>query len=76
MLARIPKCTIATGLLLVGCGLFLGACATQKDPPALVSDPDAKKESQIPWNKQEKWESEGQYGGLSGMSDRRTGVNH
>jgi outer membrane biogenesis lipoprotein LolB len=73
MLARIPKRKIATGLLLVWCGLFLGACATQKDPPALVNDPDAKKESQIPWNKQEKWESEGQ---LAGMSDRRTGVNH
>jgi outer membrane biogenesis lipoprotein LolB len=72
MLARIPKRTIATALLSVWCGLFLGACATQKDPPALVSDPDAKKESQIPWNKQEKWESEGQ---LSGMSDRRTGAN-
>jgi outer membrane biogenesis lipoprotein LolB len=72
MLARIPKRTIAAGLLLVSCGFFLGACATQKDPPMLVDDPDAKKESQLPWNKQEKWESEGQ---LSGMSDRRTGAN-
>lgn len=77
MLARIPKRTIATALLLVICGLFVGACATQKDPPVLVNDPDAKqKESQLPWNQQEKWESEGQYGGLSGMSDRRTGSNH
>ena len=43
----------------------------------LVNDPDAKqKESQLPWNQQEKWESEGEYGGLSGMSDRRTGPNH
>jgi outer membrane biogenesis lipoprotein LolB len=68
MLARIPKRTIAAGLLLVGCALFLSACATEKPAPALVSDPDAKRESQLPWNKQEKWESEGQF---AGMSDRR-----
>ena len=37
-----------------------------------VYDPDAKKESMIPWNKQEKWESEGEF---AGMSDRRTGAN-
>lgn len=31
------------------------SCAT-KPPPALVSDPDQHPESQLPWNKQEKWE--------------------
>jgi outer membrane biogenesis lipoprotein LolB len=73
MLARIPKRTISAGLLLVGCALFLGACATQKPAPVLVNDPDAKKESQLPWNKQETWESQGEF---AGMSDRRTGANH
>ncbi|MEP6685428.1 MAG: hypothetical protein ABJB22_01515 [Verrucomicrobiota bacterium] len=29
---------------------------TQKPPPVLVSDPDQRPESQLPWNKQEKWE--------------------
>jgi hypothetical protein len=32
------------------------SCATHKPPPALVSDPDQHPESQLPWNKQEKWE--------------------
>jgi outer membrane biogenesis lipoprotein LolB len=67
MLARIPKRTISALLLLAGCMAF-AACATQKPQPALVDDPDAKKESQIPWNKQEKWETQGQF---AGMTDRR-----
>lgn len=67
MLARIPKRTISAGLLLAGCALFAG-CATEKPPPALVNDPDAKHESSLPWNKQEKWETEGQF---AGMNDRR-----
>jgi hypothetical protein len=36
---------------------------------ALVNDPDAKKESQIPWNKQEKWET--QQSQFTGMTDHR-----
>jgi outer membrane biogenesis lipoprotein LolB len=67
MLAQIPKRTISALLLLAGCMAF-AACATQKPQPALVDDPDAKKESQIPWNKQEKWESQGQF---ANMTDRR-----
>jgi hypothetical protein len=35
---------------------LLGACATQKQPPHLVSDPTSKAESPLPWNKQEQWE--------------------
>src|SRR5438876_7766937 len=53
MLARIPKRTISVLLLVTACVAFVG-CATEKPKPALVDDPDAKKESQIPWNKQEK----------------------
>src|SRR5213075_2152670 len=67
MLARIPKRTISALLLLAGCMAF-AACATQKPQLALVDDPDAKKESQIPWNKQEKWETQGQF---ANMTDRR-----
>ncbi|MBV9009732.1 MAG: hypothetical protein JO354_11295 [Verrucomicrobia bacterium] len=68
MLAQIPKRTIAAGLLLIAC-TFLAACASEKQQVALVDDPDAKKESQIPWNKQEKWESQGQQ--FANMTDRR-----
>jgi hypothetical protein len=41
----------------------LTSCATQKEPE-LVST-GAKTESQLPWNKQEKWEGTGSFGGLS-----------
>ncbi|MGI9114898.1 MAG: hypothetical protein ACR2FX_07660 [Chthoniobacterales bacterium] len=67
MLGRIPKRTISAGLLLVTGALFAG-CATEKTPPALVNDPDAKRESSLPWSKQEKWETEGQF---AGMNERR-----
>jgi hypothetical protein len=33
------------------------SCATEKKPQPLVSDPNAKPESTLPWNKQEKWEA-------------------
>ncbi len=55
-------------LLIVAVATGLVSCATQKKHVALVNDPDAHKESQIPWNKQEKWEVGGQ---LSNISDRR-----
>jgi len=48
--------------------MALVGCATEKPQVALVDDPDAKKESQIPWNKQEKLETQGQF---AGMTDRR-----
>ena len=43
------------------------SCATQKDV-ALVKDPDAKPEGALPWNKEEKWETGGQF---ANFSDRR-----
>lgn len=46
--------TAACSLLCLG--LFLGACATPKKTVQLIDDPNAKPESNIPWNKQEKWE--------------------
>jgi hypothetical protein len=36
--------------------LSFASCATEKKPEPLVSDPNAKAESTLPWNKQEKWE--------------------
>lgn len=69
MWALIPdlKREIATALLLVSTTLFV-SCASQKQQVRLVDDPDARRESTMPWNKQEKWETENQF---SGMSDRR-----
>ena len=49
------------------------SCATEKPRTALINDPDAQKESSIPWNKPAKWESGANVpgavgGGLSGGS--------
>jgi len=43
------------------------SCATQKET-ALVNDPNDRHDSMIPWNKQESWETQGQF---AGMTDRR-----
>jgi hypothetical protein len=69
MWALIPdlKREIATALLLASTTLFV-SCASQKQQVRLVDDPDARHESTVPWNKQEKWEMENQF---SGMTDRR-----
>jgi hypothetical protein len=53
--------------ILLGAAATLMSCASQKQT-ALVDDPDSRHESMIPWNKQEKWESGGQF---AGMTDRR-----
>lgn len=53
--------------LIVALATGLVSCATQRHV-ALVDDPDARGESQIPWNKKEKWEDAGPMGNLS---DRR-----
>jgi hypothetical protein len=51
------------------CAFVIGmsSCATQKET-ALVRDPDAGRDSVIPWNKQEPWETGGQF---ANMTDRR-----
>lgn len=59
--------TVARALLLAA-AVTLVSCATEKDT-RLVSDPNEKDESAIPWNKQEKWES--QQGQLSQLSQER-----
>jgi hypothetical protein len=47
----------------------LVSCASEKQQVRLVDDPDARRESAIPWNKQEKWEGENQQ--FAGVTDRR-----
>lgn len=43
------------------------SCATDTPRTALINDPDAQKESSIPWNKPAKWESGAQVpGGIGG----------
>lgn len=51
------KRTVSIILLIAGT-LALISCAHEKDTP-LVSDQNRKYESTIPWNRQEKWETEG-----------------
>jgi hypothetical protein len=68
MLALVRK--IRKGI--VSAVLFIAAttlvsCASQKQQ-VVVDDPDSKHESMVPWNKQEKWETQGQF---AGMTDRR-----
>lgn len=45
------------------------SCASTKETPRLVDDPDDHGDSSIPWNKQEKWEMAG--GQLKEFTDRR-----
>ena len=68
MLAQIRNLrTIVVSVLLCALVLGMSSCATQKET-ALVKDPDDRHDSQIPWNKQEPWETTGQF---SAMTDRR-----
>lgn len=68
MLARIRNLrTIVVPVLLCAFVVAMTSCATQKET-ALVKDPDDRHDSMIPWNKQESWETTGQF---AGMTDRR-----
>jgi hypothetical protein len=51
---RQPCLTI---VLLGAAATLFCSCATEKPRTALINDPDAQKESSIPWNKPAKWES-------------------
>jgi hypothetical protein len=47
--------------------LLFPSCATEKPHTALISDPDAQRESSIPWNRPQKWETGANIpGGLGG----------
>jgi hypothetical protein len=68
MLAQIRNLrTIVVPVLLCAFVVGMTSCATQKET-ALVKDPDDRHDSMIPWNKQEQWETTGQF---AGMTDRR-----
>jgi hypothetical protein len=68
MLGQVLKLrTIVVPVLICGFLIALTSCATQKQT-ALISDPDDRGDSSIPWNKQEPWEKGGQF---AGMTDRR-----
>ena len=72
MLARLRNSPL---LRAVNLGLVLGAaslfasCATKQEPELVSSG--SSRESSLPWNKQEKWESQGQFGGLAESQGRR-----
>jgi hypothetical protein len=42
----------------------LASCAT-KEPPPLIADPGATRETALPWNEQQKWEKDGSMAGLN-----------
>ena len=47
------------------------ASCAQKEQVALVNDPSTSgRESSLPWNQQQKWEGQGQFGG---MAERMSG---
>jgi hypothetical protein len=68
MPARILKLrkVVALGLLLASTGTLI-SCASPKETATVVKDPDTRQESQIPWDRQEKWEVGGP---LAGVTDR------
>ena len=51
-------------VLIASCGLALASCATKKET-ALIDDPNARKETALPWNEQQKWEREGEASALN-----------
>ncbi len=57
---------IVVPVLLCAFAVALTSCATKET--ALVSDPDDRGGSAMPWNKQESWEKGGQF---QAMTDRR-----
>ena len=70
MLAQIRKQERkVAAVLLLAAASMLASCVTEKERVALVNDPDAKPESAMPWNKQEKWEGGGSQ--FATFSDKR-----
>jgi hypothetical protein len=68
MLAQVRNLRrIIVPVLLCALVIAITSCATQKET-ALVKDPSDRHDSVIPWNKQEPWETQGQF---AGMTDRR-----
>lgn len=67
MLATIRKrihVRFAVLALLAAGALGFSSCATNKET-ALITDPNEKKETALPWNEQQKWEREGEAAALN-----------
>jgi outer membrane biogenesis lipoprotein LolB len=63
---------VANAALLLAAVAALSSCAgTDKKPEKLVSDSPSDNDSAIPWNEQQKWETEGQLGQVAGQQSRR-----
>jgi hypothetical protein len=70
MLAQVHKLRKnVTFALLCALAIAVASCASTKETPRLVDDPDDHGASAIPWNKQEKWETAG--GQLKEFTERR-----
>jgi predicted ATPase len=50
---------------LAGCCTFALVSCVTKDPAPLIADPNAKKDTALPWNEQQKWEREGEAAALN-----------
>jgi outer membrane biogenesis lipoprotein LolB len=56
---------VARVALVAFAAALFGACA-QKEQVTLVNDPSTTgRESALPWNQQQKWEGQGQFGGMA-----------
>jgi hypothetical protein len=67
MLAQIPDpiCVKLIRIaLLFSVAIALASCVT-KEPPPLIADPGATRETSLPWNEQQKWEKDGSAAGLN-----------
>lgn len=67
MLAQIPDpaCFKLVRITLLFClAITLAACAS-REPPPLIADPGATRETSLPWNEQQKWERDGSAAGLN-----------
>lgn len=64
MLGTIRNRYFTRAALIACCGFALASCATKKET-ALIDDPDARKETALPWNEQQKWEREGEAGAMN-----------
>ena len=69
---QIRKLPHALAILFVAAGALgsFSSCASDKPAPTLVSDPDARAGSAIPWNRPANWEGKGNIpGGISNGQD-------
>ena len=71
MLARIRNSFFPALQVVLVTTIALAVAACAKEKPPLIADDAAQRESAIPWNEQQKWEQEGQFGGMGNAMDGR-----